>query len=75
MQITLQEDKMTEISQEFLATIKKSLGQMIYVADELNNKPAGTYFVSHLVESPERKIIDALINDAKSILSQMEGFV
>ncbi len=62
----------TEISQEFLAMIKMSFGQMIETADKLNNDYATNF--GRLI-TPEQEIINSIINDAKSILSQMDGFV
>ena len=62
----------TEISQEFLAMIKMSFGQMIETADKLNNDYATNF--GRLI-TREQEIINSIINDAKSILSQMDGFV
>ena len=63
----------TEISSEFLTTIKISFSQMIDIAKQLNSKRYSIDISMQL--TPEERIINDLINDAKSVLSQMEGFV
>jgi len=59
----------TEIGSEFLTTIRISFSQMIEIADKLNKEKMEVHLKS------ENLILEQIIYDAKSILSQMEGFV
>jgi len=63
----------TEIGSEFLTTIRISFSQMIEIAGALNK--GNDYADAPVIATTQQEIINNIINDAKSVLSQMDGFV